>query len=350
MKNKFLIISVVLSILTSCGTNEKPEDVSFNSLPRWRGFNLLEKINENNHGAFLESDFIIMQELGFNFARLPMSYLCWVNEDGSLNEKSLEEIDQAIEWGRKYNVHVSLNIHKAPGYWVNTSDQQPNLFDNDSVLSLFADQWRMFARRYKGIPNKQLSFDLLNEPITTDEKYIKMVSKTVEAIYKEDPGRLVIADGNGCGRKPVPQLREFRVAQSGRGYDPLYVTHFKCPWVGEEYGNATVPPTWPYTEDNGKVYDKEALKEMFAPWISLKDSGIGVHIGEMGVNKHTPHNVTLAYLEDMLSILKDNNIGWAFWNLRGTNGIFDSQREDVEYEKYGDLLLDRKMLELIQKY
>ena len=46
-------------------------------LPRWRGFNLLEKFAYDNNQPFLESDFAQIAELGFNFARLPMSYRCW---------------------------------------------------------------------------------------------------------------------------------------------------------------------------------------------------------------------------------------------------------------------------------
>src|SRR5688572_4570011 len=52
-------------------------------LPRWRGFNLLEKFVKHREGnsAFRESDFQIMQEWDFDFARLPMSYHCWSEPD-----------------------------------------------------------------------------------------------------------------------------------------------------------------------------------------------------------------------------------------------------------------------------
>jgi len=325
-------------------------DISYNTLPRWRGFNLLEKIDAKNNQPFKEKDFLLINRLGFNFVRLPMSYECWFRADNNYDQKTLLEIDEAIKWGEKYQIHISLNIHKAPGYWVNTPERKPNLFDDDAMLSRFVEQWVMFAKRYKGITSRALSFDLLNEPITTDEKYIRMVKAAVKAIREIDSDRLIIADGNGCGRNIVKGLAPLKVAQSGRGYDPLYVTHYKCPWVGEEYGNATVPPTWPYVDKQGKVWDVKAIEEMYRPWIELKNSGVGVHIGEMGVNKFTPHDVTLKYIESVLSVLKKHDIGFAFWDLRGGSGIFNSGREDVEYEDYEGLMLDRKMLELIQRY
>src|SRR5689334_8137497 len=50
-------------------------------LPRWRGFNLLEKFIKRNEGnpAFSETDFEWIAEFGFNFVRLPMSYRCWTS-------------------------------------------------------------------------------------------------------------------------------------------------------------------------------------------------------------------------------------------------------------------------------
>jgi endoglucanase len=50
-------------------------------LPRWRGFNLLEKFTKRQGGnpGFNESDFALIADWGFDFARLPMSYLCWTD-------------------------------------------------------------------------------------------------------------------------------------------------------------------------------------------------------------------------------------------------------------------------------
>ena len=63
-----------------------------------------------------------------------------------------------------------------------------------------------------------------------------------------------------------------------------------------------------------------------------------------------PHNIALAWMEDLLDILTQYNIGYALWNFRGPFGILDSQRNDVAYEDYREHLLDRKMLELLKRY
>src|ERR1035437_7001973 len=55
--------------------------VTARHLPRWRGFNLLQKFVKRKEGnpPFSESDFALVAEWGFDFVRLPLSYLCWTD-------------------------------------------------------------------------------------------------------------------------------------------------------------------------------------------------------------------------------------------------------------------------------
>src|SRR5215469_6192031 len=54
-------------------------DASPSHLPRWRGFNLLDKYQGNRNRPFREADFALIADWGFNFVRLPMSNLCWTD-------------------------------------------------------------------------------------------------------------------------------------------------------------------------------------------------------------------------------------------------------------------------------
>ena len=64
----------------------------------------------------------------------------------------------------------------------------------------------------------------------------------------------------------------------------------------------------------------------------------------------TPHRIVLDLLEDYLALWKERNMGWALWELRGGYGVLDSNRPDVEYEDFRGHKLDRKLLELLQRY
>src|ERR1043166_3872149 len=201
-------------------------------LPRWRGFNLLEKFIWQKEGnpPYPESDFALMAEWGFDFARLPMSYLCWAEGDPGhwleIGEPDLKHVDEAVEYGRKHGVHVNLNLHRAPGYCVNPPKEPLDLWKDGLALEACAHHWAFFARRYRGISNARLSFDLLNEPPDIPEAaYARVVRALVQAIRAEDPQRLILADGLRWGRQPVLSLVNLPIAQSTRAYDPMRLSH-----------------------------------------------------------------------------------------------------------------------------
>jgi endoglucanase len=319
-------------------------------LPRWRGFNLLEKFNASRNVAFVESDFAWAAEWGFNFVRLPLSYHCWADPKDwlKLREPVIKEIDQAVELGRKHGVHVNINFHRAPGYCVNPPKEPLDLWRDEKALEACAFHWAHFAKRYKGIPSAQVSFDLLNEPPDIPEAtYKHVVKRLVEAIRAEDADRLIIADGLRTGNKPVPTLLDLGIAQSTRGYQPARISHYQASWVK---GSDQWPvPTWPLEVSPNNRWDKERLRqECIQPWLELQRLGIGVHVGEWGAYNRTPHQVVLAWMGDFLALWKEAGWGWALWNLRGAFGPLDSNRADIKYEDFRGHKLDRAMLDLLR--
>lgn len=88
----------------------------------------------------------------------------------------------------------------------------------------------------------------------------------------------------------------------------------------------------------------------FAPWKDYLAKGGQAMVGEMGVYKFTPHDVSLRYLEDQLMEIRSMGLGWALWNFTGSFGIIDSERSDVAYEDFRGRKLDRRMLELLKRY
>lgn len=315
----------------------------------YKGFNLLEKFSGRTNNPFRESDFAWMAEWGFNFARLPMSYWTWgkIDDWDFFDESVLREIDQAIEWGRQYNIHIDLNMHRAPGYCVNQGELEPyQLFEDPVAVEATRKHWMMFAERYKGIPNERLTFDLLNEPKDIPEPVHNPVMKQViEGIRSIDPDRLIVLDGLNFGRRPILGIQIPNMAQSTRGYDPFRLTHYKAGWVPSE---GWPLPTWPYKDPDGTVWDQETMwRERIEPWFILEERKVPVHVGEWGVYCHTPHEATLGFMRASLDNWRKARWGWALWNLRGTFGILDSERSDVKYESFRGHRLDRKMLEVL---
>jgi endoglucanase len=339
-------------------------------IPRWRGFNIQGRFGTparpSPGPAFDEFDFRTMAEWGFDFARLPLNYWSWGDKDDwtVMREAPLKEIDRAVELGRRHGIHVNLNFHRCPGYCINGRElEKADLFTGTAAQRREAQEavvahWRAFARRYKGVPSRELSFDLINEPPKMrsyegylEERYVEIVTALAKAIRDVDPDRVIFADGINIGQAPVMGIAGLGLVQSTRGYLPKAVSHYTATWVPRDEFESFAPPTWPLTDAQGQVWDRARLKREYVdPYKPLVDRGVQVHVGEWGVYNKTPHGVALAWMEDSLSLWKEAGWGFALWNLRGQFGVLDSGREDVAYEDYNGHRLDRKMLDLLRRY
>lgn len=492
----------LLVIVGSCATAAPLPEAGPSKLPRWRGFNLLEKFQfAGKRVAFREDDFRLIAKLGFNFVRLPLDYRGYI-VDGDWNrfdEKSLGQIDQAVAWGRQYGIHVCLNLHRAPGWTVAKPPEAKNLWQDPDARQAAVGHWAMFAARYRGIPNANLSFNLFNEPAgVAEDAYVAVVREVVAAIHAADPQRLVLCDGLPWGQLPVAALIPLHVAMMTRGYAPFPLTHFKANWaqprepfptpcwpvmdgtggtllgpakgvlsrplhvtgpfaagaalrlvvttlssravvtVSDESGKelwrhelsagpepgpwrknarderyqswraegevelcvklagpaqaltlrvvdgdwltlgllgiraadgapeavARLTPSWEQVPETlcydaanpaqprlGARHDRLWLRDQtIRPWQAFEAAGGGVMVGEWGAYHFTPHPVVLGWAEDCLRNWQEAGWGWALWNFRGPFGILDSERMDVRYEDFEGHRLDRKLLELLQRY
>jgi endoglucanase len=354
----------------------QPASGTANPLPRWRGFNLTDFNSPNPgpaRGGTTEDDLKWMVDWGFNFIRLPMAYPRYVEFDRSqhitpaevykLNNAELDRIDSFVRNAHKHGLHVSLNLHRAPGYCINAGFYEPyDLWKSKDAQQAFAFHWGMWAKRFKDVPASKLSFDLLNEPcVRSDmndqhskgspipgELYRAVAAQAVEAIRAASPDRLIIADGNNVGNTVTPELKDLHVAQSCRGYFPGLISHYRAPWANKDPEKCPTP-VWPGTM-NGEQFGRARLESYYKPWIELAKSGIGVHCGECGCWNKTPHSVFLAWFGDVLDVLTSNAIGYALWNFRGDFGILDSRREDVAYQDWYGHKLDAKLLELLKAH
>jgi endoglucanase len=327
-------------------------DATARRLPLWAGFNLQEKFNLDwGNGRFQERDFDWIAELGFNFVRLPMDYRTWAepNDWTRLRQSVLEEIDEAVRFGERYGVHVNLNFHRAPGYTVTAPPERLSLWSDEEAQRVCAIHWSNFARRYKGIPNSRLSFNLLNEPPQIQPQvHVAVIARLTEAIRKEDPQRLVICDGPSWGITPPTELLDAGVAVATRGYDPMRITHYRAEWVpGSDQWAA---PAYPL-RDGDTVWSRTTMRQrQVESWGWLQARGVGVMVGEFGAYNRTAHHVVLAWMRDVLQIWQEAGWGWALWNFRGPFGVLDSGRTDIAYDSWRGHKLDRMMLDLLRSF
>ena len=437
-------------LFSSCSTSLPTQTKT--STGRWRGFNLTNLAMKGpNESPYEEEDFKWIHELGFNFIRLPLDFRIWTdpNDAKVFDEQKLKQIDQAIQFGQKYKIHVCLSLHAGA-----------NSATDDPVD--FYSQWQMFATRYQGIASSDLSFNLSSDQTKIDvDNYQKFIRDTVTEIWEIDPNRLVLIDGLDFGKTPLLSLARMPLIQVNRSLGPSFMND----WSG---ATSFPVPTWPMTmprlsrkihrlkiqgkilsegtlrilvgdvprkaklivkangklieelspsnfgkliklpkytnkillsseganfeiegikiippqslgfapinliptkeiseklgvialDEKGKVqnqyevtFDRKWLTDSnVVPWLPAQKLGIKIFVSEFGTPRAIPHPAALAWMEDHLNNWKGLGWGWALSNFKGSFGILDSKRTDAKYEDFHGHKLDRKMLNLLQKY
>jgi endoglucanase len=334
-----------------------------NPLPQWRGFNLVELVRFSESrppdGPWIitEDDFRWISDWGFDFLRIPVDYrfLLVSGKSYTFNEATCNRIDELLNLAERYHFHLSLNLHRVPGYCINLPMEEQNLWKEQEPLDLLCWLWAQLAQRYQQIPSSRMSFNLINEPHfigyrgMAREDHERVIRAITASIRKVDRDRLIIIDGIDGGNLPSPELADLGVAQSCRAYLPMGISHYKAQWIDTK---DWPDPVWPHPADpwSKGPFGKEELIRHYQQWLDLIPKGVGIHCGEGGCYKETPHDVFLTWFHSVLEILAANKVGFTLWNFRGHFGILDSERTDVDYEEWFGHKLDRRLLNLLQHF
>jgi endoglucanase len=366
--------------------------------PAWFGFNLLEYFSTDpdwmkyfpykDDGMFLEDDFRWIRDWGFNWVRLPMDYRFWTdpNDLMKIDERKVEPIDRAVKLGEKYNLHVNICLHRAPGYCIldtlnekltgiRITKEKTDLFTDQKTLDAFLRQWTFFASRYQGISSDHLSFNLMNEPLlfsppkgaqnfsgydwrsyfsdpdwlACEKKYARVALAAIDAIRAVDSDRLIITDGLLGANLPIPLLVDTGVTQSAHTYTPALLTHYRCEWARGIVPLDSPLPSWPLKDAQGEIVcDRSILNQKFSAWKIELRQGVPIHFGEMGCYKYTPPQIVYRWFDDSLAAIRALGSGWALWNFRGPFGVLDTERAGTKFEDWYGHHLDRALLELLQ--
>lgn len=299
-------------------------------------------------------DFLAGQ--GFNFVRIPTDYRFWTRDFDYLHpdEGVFAYLDRYLDACRSRGIHMSLNLHRAPGYCINGNElERHNLWRDQAAQDAFVFLWETFARRYQGVPAAHLSFDLLNEPPNigqyglSRENHAALIRRTAAAVRAIDPQREIVIDGLGGGHLAMPELADLGAVHSGRGYQPMPVSHHRAAWWP---GHAAAPaPAYPGLEWEGRTWDRAGLRAFYQPWRDVAAAGVRVHIGEFGCYNQTPNDIALRWFRDLFGVYKEFGWGYALWNFEGPFGIVEHGRPGARYEHIQGYRIDRDLLDLLQE-
>lgn len=294
---------------------------------------------------------------GFDFVRIPCDYIFWTTNYDYFhpNEAVFAYLDRYLAACKARGLHMCLNMHRVPGYCINRNDlEKHNLWLDPIAQDAFVFHWETLARRYKGVSSASLSFDLINEPAAigdfglTRENHAAIIRRAVAAVRAIDPYREIAIDGLAGGNIAMPELADLSVVHSGRGYQPMPVSHWGAPWwTGWQ---KAAGPIYPGIEWEGYRWDKTLLHHYYAPWREVAASGVTVHIGEFGCYNQTPNDAALRWFTDLLDCFQSYRWGYALWGFEGEFGIVHHGRQGARYEMLRGYAVDRDLLDLLLQH
>ena len=152
-----------------------------------------------------EDDIARIRAEGMDHVRLPINSRVVMDESGDLIEPGLTLIDRVIEWCRKHQLWVVIDLHGAPGGQSGTNiddspRRMPELFSDERYRALTLKLWRALALRYRD-ETAVAAYDLLNEPLPNEYQHIyagqlrDLYRELTAAIREVDPNHMISYEG-----------------------------------------------------------------------------------------------------------------------------------------------------------
>ncbi len=387
--------------------NSSLPDCSNEYLPQWNGLLIpcnfsspMFTLDEDIHDTLTKKEIELIKDAGFdyiglavNYSNLQYPYLA----NNTVNKSHMEHLDQILAWCIEYDIHLDIKCASAPGAdrvldYDEEKEFTDKIYTDEAFRQEFADFWQMIASRYADIPNKYLSFNLLMRPraediyteyailfnvdIPTADRgeyiYAETFKPVIERIQEVSPDRCMIVDINNYTLTGT-QMARLGVALSYHVYDPRSFTML-YEEVDAYESSYLESVTWPYVDENGKVWDAKAMLK--APMfndiyeISLTSiidrvnyHGVGYMVGEWGIYDY-PNGMMFAdtyntevlhaFYTDMITELNELNIGWVLSNNYYGEYGFISTYPDPDHGDFievegTNLYLETEMYESIRK-
>ncbi len=236
-----------------------------------------------------EKDIQYIKSTGMNTIRLPFHYKLFTDEDFmglSSKQDGFARIDSLVNWCRKANLYVILDMHDAPGGQtgdnIDDSYGYPWLMVSEESQQQFIEIWKNIAERYSNEP-VILGYDLLNEPIATyfEDEY-EILNPQLEPLYKKAVSAIREVDKNHIVLLGGAQWNSnFRVFTDSKFDDNIMYTCHR--------------------------YWCDTLQANIQDYVDFRDSvNLPLYMGETGENNDQ-------WIGAWTRLMNKNNIGWTYW-------------------------------------
>lgn len=292
-----------------------------------------------------EADIGALASAGANSIRLVLRWDYFINSNGVLDTTGTalgyKLIDAYVQWCKKYNMYVILDMHTTP----NDFDlSQATIWTNTSAQQNFYNLWSFIAARYSTEPTIA-GYDIMNEPMPPNfaDWWNTLAPAVISKIRSVDANHIIFVEAPLIGNNSFGnKLADNNIVYSFHDYEPFVVTHKGI----KELSDIPVPSDYKYP---GKVLidtswltwqPTTSYKLKSTKWTTITSTftvpntaGIEFATLKLGVGGKTGQvwfdNVTAKYNGTTFNVFnsgaetasKDNNVvpaGWKFWGVDTT--------------------------------
>ena len=159
------IIFAALFVTTSCQNKSKSENDNqtgqVNNFRIKRGTNVSHWLSQSEQRGearrlhIQEDDFARLEELGFDFVRIPIDEVQFWDEQGNKLPEAWDLLKNALDWARKHNLRAIVDLHIIRSHYFNAVNE-----GGQSANTLFTSEE---AQQGSGMPRMSaISWKLLS--------------------------------------------------------------------------------------------------------------------------------------------------------------------------------------------
>lgn len=286
-----------------------------------------------------EKDAELVRKMGFKHVRFTLEPKAIWNESspGSLPKERLDMLKKSVSWYTSRGMVVILDCHPS-------GDFKQNLASNATNITKFEAWWKSLAKSFSTISNKQLIFEILNEPeFKSASQWRAVQGRLLKAVRSSAPGHAVVVTGHEWGGiqnlLDLAPYDDKNLIYSFHCYDPHLFTHQGASWGWEATQHVKNLP-WPTSpeayapllsgieREDVRGFVKNLGEEKWGParvLVNLKRAAdwgakhkVPVYCGEFGsYRSFTQPKDRLAWISDTRSALNKLKVGWAMWDYAG---------------------------------
>ncbi|MBO7355842.1 MAG: cellulase family glycosylhydrolase [Lachnospiraceae bacterium] len=298
---------------------------------------------ERYDNFIVEEDFAEIEKWGLDHVRLPIDYELVEDKEGNYIQEGFERIRKTIDWARKYNLNVVLDLHKTFGYSFDIGYGESGFFENEKYQERFYKLWEKLATEFSGYGDA-LAFELLNEVTKKEycDNWNRIARTCIQRIRAILPDVKILVGGyynNSIeALKDLDSPYDENIVYNFHCYDPVIFTHQGAGWVEGMSLDFRIPVDASFAEmakcmeeqtknmgtfadpDPDKKLSSEYFDKAFAEAVAVaEERNVPLYCGEYGVIENATPEDTLKWYEMISASFNKYGIGRAAWSYREMN-------------------------------